>query len=163
MVILGSRIWAVGGSQPILRTADFGRTDDFSPQLLQELPVAGRRVTVLYWEGSAMDCDETVSAEAAVEGGGTYATKVFYSCEEATCAGGRIELSALDSEGRTLGQASLPLSQERIDNDLFWDQLEMRITAPSGTRRLRVELPLQAGTGNLVIPWIEVRRVPGFR
>jgi len=157
VVILGSRIWAVGGSQPILRT------DDFSPQLLRALPVAGRPLTVLYWEGSAMDRAETASAEAAVEGGGTYDAKVFYSCEEAACAGGRLELSALDSAGRTLAQASQALSQERIDNDLFWDQMELRITAPSSARRLRVELPLQAGTGNVVIPWIEVRRVPGFR
>jgi len=158
-VILGSRIWAVSGSQPIFRTADFMPTAAFSSQLLRELPVAGRPVTVLYWEGSAMERGETVSAEAGVDGGGTYATKMFYSCEEATCAGGRIELSALDGEGRILAQASRPLSQERIDNDLFWDQAEFGIAAPSGTHRLRVELLLQAGAGNVVIPWIELRRV----
>jgi hypothetical protein len=50
-----------------------------------------------------------------------------------------------------------------MDNDLFWDQLELHIEAPNGTQRLRVELLFQAGAGNVVIPWIEVRRVAGFR
>jgi hypothetical protein len=163
VVILGSRMWAVGGSQPILGTADFKPTADFAPQLLQELPVAGRRVTVLYWEGSAMERDETVAAEAAVPGGGEYVARVFYSCAEATCAGGRIEWSAMDGDGGTLAQGSSALSQERMDNDLFWDQLELHIEAPNGTQRLRVELLFQAGAGNVVIPWIEVRRVAGFR
>lgn len=69
-----------------------------------------------------------------------------------------MELSALDDAGRTLSQVSRPLSQERIDNDLFWDQLELRIAVPDGARRLRGELSLRGGTGNLVIPWIAVRR-----
>lgn len=154
LVILGGRAWALRNAQPILRTANF------SPQLLQELPVAGRPVTVLYWEGNAMDRDQTASAEAAIEGGGTYAARVFSSCEEATCAGGRVELSALDSAGRVLAQVSSPLSQERIDNDLFWDQRELQLAAPNAARRLRAEFQFQGGAGNLVVPWIEVRKVP---
>ncbi|MGH9784793.1 MAG: hypothetical protein ACRD88_11455, partial [Terriglobia bacterium] len=152
LVILGGRGWALRDAQPILGTADF------SPRLLRELPVAGRPLTVLYWEGAAMDRDETASAEATVEGGGTYASRVFYSCGEATCAGATIELRALDRDGRTLAQAAAPLAQERVDNDLFWDQLELRIAAPNGTRRVQVELSLQGGTGNLVVPSISVRQ-----
>jgi len=167
LLILGGRAWVLRDSQPILRTADFTLQEAAEPgasppQLLRELPVAGRPLTVLYWEGSAAERDATVSAEATVEGGGSYAARLFYSCETASCAGATIELSALDAQGRTLAQAVAPLSQERIDNDLFWDQLELRLAAPPDARRIRVAFELQPGMGNLVIPWIALRRVPSF-
>ena len=115
-------------SQPVLRASDLapqettepgepggetaGQPSASPPQLLRELPVAGRRITVLYWEGVVMERGETVSAEAAVPGGGSYVARMFYSCETAVCAGARIELSALDGEGRELTRTSAPLSQE---------------------------------------------------
>lgn len=155
VVILGGRSWAVSDAQPILRTAEF------SQALLRELPVAGRQLTVLYWEGAAMDHDETAAAETGAQGG-AYVARVFYSCEEATCAGGRITVSAMDGQGRTLAETSRPLSQERVDNDLFWDQMELRLAAPDATQRVRVQFDLKAGTGNVVIPWIAVRRAAEF-
>ena len=160
LVILGGRVWAGSALEPILRTADFApqETAELGGGSLQEVTVAGRRLTVLYWEGGATDRDATMVAEVPLQRGGAYAARVFYSCAEATCAGGRMELSAVDDAGRTLSQVSRPLSQERIDNDLFWDQLELRIAVPDGAQRLQGELSLRGGTGNLVIPWIAVRR-----
>ncbi len=160
LVILGGRVWAMDGFEPILRTADFAPQETAGPGggSLQEVAVAGRRLTALYWEGAATDHDATILAEVPLQRGGTYSARVFYSCEEASCAGGRIELSAMDDEDRILSQASRPLSQERVDNDLFWDQLELRIAVPDGAQWLRGELSLRGRTGNLVIPWIAVRR-----
>ena len=88
--------------------------------------------------------------------------RASYSCETAACAGAVIELSALDEHGRTLAQAAAPLAQERVDNDLFWDQLKLRLAAPSGARRLRLELRLQGGLGNLVIPSLSLRPFSTF-
>ena len=173
LVILGARAWAIYNSQPLLRTADLvprtsseftdgsaGDSGASPPPLLRELQVAGRRLTVVYWEGSAMDRDATLSAEAAASGGGYYAARLFYSCEAAQCAGASITLSTLDEEGRTVAQVSSPLSQERVENDLFWDQLELRMAAPSDARRLRLELHLQAGMGNVVVLLVSVRPAP---
>jgi hypothetical protein len=166
-VILGVRAWAARDLQPLLGTEDFaaresqeapGGPPSSPPQLLREISAAGRALPVLYWEGAAMERDAVASAEVAVAGGGSYLARVFYSCEAAACAGATLELIALDSEGRAVGRTSSPLSQERIDNDLFWDQLELRIDAPNAVRRIRAELHLQPGMGNLVAPLIFVQR-----
>jgi hypothetical protein len=162
LLILGGRAWAIRDARPILQAADLvlqrsGDPAETSPSLIRELPAAGRTLTVFYWEDAEPPRDATVSAEAPVPGGGSYAVRAFYSCETAACAGAEMELSALDEHGRALAQAAAPLAQERVDNDLFWDQIELPIAAPSDARRLRLELRLKGGMGNLVIPWIELR------
>ena len=166
LMILGGRAWAGRDSRPILQAADLirqqsGDAAETSQSLIRELPVAGRTLTVFYWEDTEPPRDATVSAEAPIPipGGGSYAVRAFYSCGTASCAGAEIGLSALDEHGRALGQTVAPLAQERVDNDLFWDQIELRLTAPSAARRLRLELRLKGGMGNLVAPWISVRPV----
>jgi hypothetical protein len=167
LAILVTRAWLTYDSQPLLGTADFvarGSSRDpaaepgFSPpQLLRDLPVAGRSLNVLYWEGSLRDNAASVSAETSLTDGGFHAARLFYSCEVATCAGATLRLTAIDGQGQTVAETSSSLSQERTDNDLFWDQLELRIAVPSASRRLRAELSFQAGMGNVVIPLISIR------
>jgi len=167
LVLLGGRAWALHDARPILQTPDLaaqriGGQAENPPLLIRDLRVAGRTLTVFYWEDTAADRAELASAEAAIRDGGAYAVRVFYSCETAACAGAVIELSALDEHGRALSQTAAPLAQERMDNDLFWDQVKLRLAAPSGTRRLRLELRLQGGMGNLVIPSLSLRPFPTF-
>ena len=165
VVFLGGRALLSLESEPILRTADLISKQSsgqmqFPQSLLRQLPVAGRTVTVLYWNESSPERQATVSAEAVIAGGGSYSVRAFYSCQTAACAGSQIEMSALDEHVQTLALVTAPLAQERIDNDWFWDQLELRISAPSSARRLRLELRLKGGMGSLVIPWIAVRAPP---
>ena len=163
LLILGSRAWAIRDARPILHAADLvlQRSGDPAESLqspIRDLPVAGRTLTVFYWQDAEPPRDATVSGDAPIPGGGSYAVRAFYSCETAACAGAEMELSALDERGRALAQTATPLAQERVDNDLFWDQIELRITAPSDARRLRLALHLHGGQGNLVIPWIALRQ-----
>lgn len=165
LLILGGRAWAVRDARPILQAADLvlqrsGDAAETSQSLVRELPVAGRTLTVFYWQDTEPPRDATVSAEAPIPGGGSYAVRAFYSCETAACAGAEMELSALDEHGRALAQTGAPLAQERVDNDLFWDQIELRLAAPSGSQRLRLALRLKGGQGNLVIPSITLRALP---
>jgi hypothetical protein len=162
LLILGSRAWVVRDARPILAAADLavqpsGAAADTLPSPIRELLVAGRTLTVFYWEDAEPLRDATASAETSITGGGAYVVRVFYSCGLASCAGAEMLLIALDDQGRRLAQASAPLAQERVDNDLFWDQIELRLSAPNETRRLRLELRLKGGQGNLVIPWVAVR------
>ena len=104
-----------------------------------------------------------LSAEATVSKGGSVHLQIAYSCQTASCAGAVGKLSSLDAQGNALITRQWSLAQERVDNDLFWDQLEERLELPDGSATLLLEFvfpPETDGSQNtdrLVIPHLTVQ------
>ena len=169
-----SAILAVRGvlemeTDPVLNIAEWRKK--WSPasesQALQfrDVPVAGQNLPVLYWNGGAALTPETVSAEIPITEGLTYGMQAAFSCALRDCSGAMLRLTFLDSAGSVLNSeraVSQSLAQERSDNDLFWDQIDRRFQAPRGARTMRLELTIRNGPGNLVIPYLSVRREPSL-
>lgn len=149
--------------KPVLNISEWQakRTPASESSALQfrELPVAGRQLAVLYWNGSAGGPTESISANIPVTAGRSYRMQAAYSCEIRECSGALLRIVFLDSAGAALdpvGSISQELAQERSDNDLFWDQIDRRLRAPRAARTMRVELSVSNGAGNLVIPYFSV-------
>lgn len=120
--------------------------------LMRMMPVGGRTLPMIYWR-SDYPAARNIAAQAAVpDGGGTYRLRAAFSCGEATCAGGRLRLTAFEALGTPLGAQELPLAQERTDNDWFWEQIDERIRLPRGTAKMRMEIFFEPGQGSLVMP-----------
>jgi 4-amino-4-deoxy-L-arabinose transferase-like glycosyltransferase len=130
---------------------------------VRELSMGGRKLSVLYLNAAAGNTSNTVSADVPVTGGHSYRLQAAYSCESRECAGALLRITFLDSKGVLLGPAaaiSQPLAQERIDNDLFWGQIDRRFAASKSAQIMRVELAVQPGKGNLVVPYLSVWSAP---
>ena len=105
-----------------------------------------------------------VSAEVPITGGLGYRLRSAYSCGSRDCAGAALKIEYLDSDGSVLDDAasgdSQSLAQDRIDNDLFWDQLDLRLSAPRSARTARVDFSVQGGGGSLVVPYLTLESGP---
>ena len=84
--------------------------------------------------------------------------RAAFSCGEASCAEGQLKLISFGPLNTPLGTQEISLARERADNDQFWEQLDERITLPTGTQRVRVELSFTPGAGSLVIPFLSLTK-----
>ena len=142
---------------------------DNQPLRFRELSIAGRNIAVLYGSGAAASVGQTISADIPVIGGFRYRLQTAHSCQTAACAGALLRVTALDERGSIAASSafndsawSRRLSQERTDNDLFWDQLTLRFSPPPTARTLRLELTIRGGNGqgSLVIPYLSLTGQP---
>lgn len=129
---------------------------------IRDVPMAGRTVPVLYWNGNAgaetASAPQSVSARVPVSGGPSYDLRAAYSCQRWDCSGAMLRFTFVDSGGAALPDGiSQSLAQQRSDNDLFWDQLEMEISVPGAARQMSVEFAINSEGGNLVIPYLSVQ------
>ncbi|MBI4460932.1 MAG: glycosyltransferase family 39 protein [Acidobacteria bacterium] len=161
LAVVGGRVLLEIPTEPILRAADFRPTTTPTERIVRELAVAGRTFTVLYWNSEELgNRPETVGAEAAIQGGMPYEIQAAYSCQMQDCAGALLQVLAFDAQGQVLDSTRFSLSQERTDNDWFWDQITPRVPLPATARRLRVELQFQSGMGNAIVPFLVARPAP---
>ncbi|MBI4460701.1 MAG: glycosyltransferase family 39 protein [Acidobacteria bacterium] len=163
LAVVGGRALLEIPARLVLQAADFRQAAtpaEGTNRIVRELAVAGRTFPVFYRDGQSQDHDGSAWAESIIQGGLSYELNAAYSCETSECGGGILRITSFDSSGEPLGSESLSLSRERIDNDLFWDQITQRIAVPRSARRLRVELQFRAGMGNAVVPSLKMRVAP---
>lgn len=127
------------------------------PAIIRQMPLAGKTTPMIYWRND-MPAPRTISASGAVSGGGAHRLRVAFSCGEGSCANGQIKLLSFGPLNTALGTQEFPLARERTDNDLFWEQIDERVTLPTGAMRVKVELNFEPGAGSLVIPLISLTR-----
>ena len=129
--------------------------------LVQEISFAGRKRPVVYWAGSSRGELGRISARISVTGGERYRISTAYSCSVRACADGLLRITYFDSKLLPLPKSteiSLPLSQDRDDNDLFWDQLVKSFNTPTKAVSAELELTLRGGGGSLVIPFLTIEK-----
>ncbi|MBI3895079.1 MAG: glycosyltransferase family 39 protein [Acidobacteria bacterium] len=162
LAIVSGRTLLEISAEPILRTADFHEisTTEGTEEIVRQLVAAGQTFTMLYWNEESGNSQGIVRAESASQGGMSYEIQAAYSCQTHDCAGASLQVLSFDIQDQLLDSASFPLAQERIDNDLFWDQITHRVSLPASARRLRVELHFQRGKGNVVVPFLKIRPSP---
>jgi hypothetical protein len=172
--IVAARAVLAAGVQPVFSVSDFQASADGggapgarnNPPELRELPIAGKKLSVLYWKNIAGGADGTVSAEVPITGVLAYRMRLAYSCGSRDCAGATLKIEYLDFDGSVLDDAAgviaQPLAQDRIDNDLFWDQLDRRLEAPRSARAARVQFSVTGGGGSLVVPYLTLESDPSL-
>ncbi len=161
MALEAKPVFDLTGFKANERTSESSGPGESDSLPVRELPMAGRKLSVLYWNGTSGLAAKTISANVTATGGLFYRVQAAYSCATRECAGALLSLTFLDSRGSLLGSSiSLPLAQERIDNDLFWDQLDRCVAIPKSAQSMRVDLAVQPGKGNLVVPYFVIRAFP---
>jgi hypothetical protein len=163
IAIITTRAVAAISITPVLTVMDLAQLSNTGAIQLREVQMAGRSYPVLYFNvRNATGGGEAVTGEASVAGSASYRLEAFYSCDRRECGGGSVRITFLDGAGGEIdsprSSLTIPLAQDRIDNDLFWDQIVREFRAPRSARRLRLTLSVQSGAGNLVVPYFAVTR-----